>query len=71
MFKNSHIIREYVQEGKDFNPKSKAQIIVSSLRLDMRLVAVSKEPLYSLPFLSCVMLLLSWKQTLGLLCYTM
>ena len=68
--KNSHISREYVQEGKDFNPKSHAQIIVFSLKLDMHLVAISKEPLYPLPSLSCVMLLLSWKQTLESLCYT-
>ena len=45
MFKNSHIIREYVQEGKDFNPRSNAQIIVFSLKLDMHLVAISEEPL--------------------------
>lgn len=63
-------MREYVQEGKDSSPKPNAQTIASSLRLDMRLVAVSREPLYSLPSLSCVTLLLSWKQTLGLLCYT-
>ena len=61
---------ENLFKKEDFNPKSNAQIIVFSLKLDMHLVAISKEPLYPLPSLSCVMLLLSWKQTLELLCYT-
>ena len=37
---------ENLFKKEDFNPKSNAQIIVFSLKLDMHLVAISKEPLY-------------------------